>query len=130
MTPSRKLQEEIAKGKERARQLKPKKEPKYRNRPVRVDGMRFDSKREAQRWQTLVLLCKAGEYRDLERQKRHPLHAPNGAVVGHYVSDFDYVDCITGATITEDVKGVETDIFKWKRRHFEAEYGRKIRVTR
>jgi hypothetical protein len=35
-----------------------------------------------------------------------------------------------GEQIVEDVKGVKTPLFKWKARHFRAQYKRDIRLTR
>ena len=75
---------------------------KYRNVPVVVDGLRFDSKAEARRWVVLRLLEKAGEIRDLRRQVTYPLIV-NGVKVGSYRSDFDYV-WIDGRRVVEDVK--------------------------
>lgn len=100
---------------------------KYGNRPVIVDGLRFDSKAEAGRWVYLRHLQQAGEITDLRRQVRIPLHALSGAVVGHYIADFEYLR--QGLPVTEDVKSavtVDLEIFQWKRRHFAAEYGREI----
>lgn len=100
---------------------------KFLNRPVVLDGMRFDSKAEAGRWVYLLNLQAMGEITDLRRQVRIPLHAPSGAVVGHYIADFEYQR--QGQTVTEDVKSAATAdlrLFQWKRRHFAAEYGREI----
>lgn len=94
-----------------------------------LDGIRFHSQREAHRYATLKLLVRSGDYRDLVLQPEYPLMV--GTVkIGRYIADFQYVDCVTGETITEDVKGFSTDMFKWKAKHFEAQYGRKIRVTK
>lgn len=101
---------------------------KYRNVPVEVDGIRFDSKRESIRWHVLRLLEKSGDVKDLKRQVRYPLHV-DGRKIGSWVADFDYVDVTTSELVSEDVKGVQTPLFKWKRKHFEAEYKRPIRIT-
>lgn len=102
---------------------------KYGNKPVTLDGIRFHSSREAQRYATLKLLVRSGDYRDLKLQPRYPLMV--GSVkIGEYRGDFEYVDTATEETITEDVKGFATDLFKWKQKHFEAQYGRKIRITK
>ena len=100
---------------------------KFLNRPVVLDGLRFDSKAEAGRWVYLQQRERSGEITDLRRQVRIPLHAPSGAVVGHYIADFEYR--LQGLPVTEDVKSTATlalEIFQWKRRHFAAEYGREI----
>lgn len=98
------------------------KRSKYGARPTVVDGVRFASRREADRYVTLCWRVRAGEIRDLELQPRYPLHAPNGAKVGTYVADFRYVDA-DGVTHVEDAKGMPTPLYRWKRRHVEAEYG-------
>lgn len=102
---------------------------KYRNQPVTVDGIRFDSKREAERYQELRAAERSGAIRDLRRQVRYPLHAVGGRRVGVYVADHVY-DEIRGndwVTIVEDVKGVRTAMYIWKSRHMLAEYGISIR---
>lgn len=95
---------------------------KYRAQSITVDGIRFDSKREATRWQELLLLQRAGEISNLERQVRIPLHGRDGIATHKsgqqavYVCDFVYVDWrLNGAKVYEDAKGVETDVFKLKR---------------
>jgi hypothetical protein len=99
-----------------------------------VDGLTFASKKEARRWGQLQLLARAGTLTDLRRQVRLPLHAHGGALVGHYVADFVYLE--GGETVIEDVKGAprtssgaigRTDLYEWKRRHVAAEYGYAIR---
>ena len=34
--------------------------------------------------------------------------------------------CATDALTTEDVKGVRSPLYRWKKKHFQAEYGRPI----
>ena len=46
---------------------------KYNNSKVVVDGITFDSRREAKRYRELSLLLRAGEIRNLELQKRFEL---------------------------------------------------------
>jgi hypothetical protein len=90
----------------------------------------FDSKREAARWRELLFEQKAGLITDLKRQVAFDLTAiacnPAGAQtlgfkkVGEYRADFVYDR--DGTTVIEDSKGVKTDIYRWKKRHFEIEY--------
>lgn len=109
-------------------------ERKYHNVPTVVDGYAFDSQREARRWRELVLLARAGEIRELERQPVYPLHAPvrtaDGALVvgavkvSDYIADFRYRDRrLAWALIVEDAKGVRTPVYRLKKRHLAAEYG-------
>ena len=69
---------------------------KYGNQPVTVDGIRFDSIREATRWQELKLLLRAGKISDLKRQvpfELIPNHTEGGKVTERkvvYKADFVY----------------------------------------
>lgn len=101
---------------------------KYRNVRTVVDGLKFDSKAEAARYGELKLLDKAGQIYALQRQRRWPLRV-DGVKVSTYISDFDYMDA-NDRQVVEDVKGMETAVFKLKRKMFEAQYGLKITVIR
>lgn len=94
---------------------------KYHAVPTVIDGIRFASKAEAKRYQFLALLQRAGNIRDLELQPRYPLHV-NGWKLGEYRADFRYV-MKDGTTVVEDVKGVLTPMYRWKKKHVAAEYG-------
>ncbi len=112
--------------------LSRKKQPKYRNKRVCVDGVWFDSKGEYRRWCDLQLLEKAGEIVQLNRQVRIPLSVSlfPGVEhrVGYYVADFTYYTP-GGAYVIEDFKGVKTDLYKWKKKHVKAQYGIDILET-
>lgn len=81
-------------------------ENKYHNKKVTVDGLTFDSIKEANRWQELKLMERAGKITGLSRQlwieivPKTKLHRAR-----HYVADFVYFDKEQGKTIYEDVKG-------------------------
>ncbi|MDQ2622444.1 MAG: DUF1064 domain-containing protein [Actinomycetota bacterium] len=94
---------------------------KYNNEPVIIDGRRFDSIAEGTRYSHLKLLRDAGEISDLQCQTKFPLHV-RGHLLGEYRADFTYRDA-NGTFHVEDVKGVRTDVYKWKKRHVWAEYG-------
>jgi hypothetical protein len=100
----------------------PAKKPKYRNVPVESDGERFDSKLEAGRFQILQLQEKAGQIRDLRAHVSFPLMVGD-ALIGAYEADAVYIDVATGRKVVEDSKGVRTPLFRWKARHFKAQYG-------
>lgn len=89
---------------------------KYGAVKTTVDGITFDSKAEAAFYQHLCLLQKAGRIGDFKRQCRYVLHA--GIV---YVADF--VVYRDQQWIAVDVKGVETVVFKLKRKLYEEDYG-------
>ena len=96
---------------------------KYGNCRVEVDGIKFDSKGEGKRWLDLQLLATDGRITGLERQVRFPLEV-DGQRSGCYVADFVYFR--GSERIVEDVKGMKTPLYKWKSKHFAAQYGREI----
>lgn len=108
---------------------------KYGNIHTRVDDRVFDSKREAQRYQELKLLEKAGVISNLRMQPKYELVPKFQNREGaweramHYVADFEYVE--NGVTVVEDVKGMETQVFKVKIKMFKYLYPQyEVRITR
>ncbi len=107
-------------------------------RKTEVDGIVFDSAREARRYSELKLLEKAHEITDLELQPRYSLGTdadpvkirskgfPNGRRCS-YKADFRYFDNATGEVIVEDSKGHDTDTARLRRAFVEWQY--KIRVV-
>jgi hypothetical protein len=101
---------------------------KYRNTPTIVDGHRFDSKREAARYEELRNAERAGEIRSLEVHPRFPL-VVHGIDCGAYVADFAFV-ARDGQPIVEDVKSAATrklPTYRLKARMLWALYAIKIR---
>ena len=92
---------------------------KFRNTPVTIVGIRFDSKAEAKRWGELRLLERANQIRDLERQVTYRLEV-NSELVSRYVADFRYFDRARSEWVVEDVKGVRTPEFKLKAKLMKA----------
>jgi hypothetical protein len=90
-----------------------------------VDNLSFDSKAEAARYQELTLLRQMGQITQLRLQTKWPLIV-NGITIGSYVSDFDYLEGEVAELRVEDVKGVRTPLYRFKRKHFEAQYGIRI----
>ena len=94
---------------------------KYGATAVSVNGISFPSKKEAARWCELVLLQKAGEITDLERQVRFPLHGRDNWLKSDsgrtlvYVADFVYFDKRENMTVIEDSKGAKTPEYKLKK---------------
>lgn len=83
--------------------------PKYNNSKTEVEGIKFDSKKEASRWQELLMMEKSGIIQNLERQKRFqivPKTETERAVF--YVADFCYLEVATNKLICEDVKSAAT----------------------
>ena len=100
---------------------------KYGNTKVEIDGVPFDSKREAARWQELRLMERAGEISDLRRQVRYELvpKLPGERPVD-YIADFVYRDK-DGNNVVEDVKGVRTPVYVIKRKLMLWRHGIRIR---
>lgn len=87
-----------------------------------VDNIIFASKREAYRYQMLKVELQAGLISDLKLQPKFeilPGLSPSCRPI-YYVADFQYVR--DGAVIVEDVKGIETPVFKIKAKMFRARY--------
>ena len=70
-----------------------------------MDGIRFDSKKEASRYSQLKIRLKLGEIGLLELQKPFLLIEANDTERKcEYIADFVYWDIKTGKQIIEDVK--------------------------
>lgn len=82
---------------------------KYGNIKTVVQGEKFDSIKEAERWKELCLLQKAGKISHLEHHLRFHIII-EGQHVGIYTADFVYWGSRNGETvrIIEDVKSVAT----------------------
>ena len=102
-----------------------KKGNKYKNIKTVVDGITFDSKKEAARYQELKLMERAGTILGLQLQPKFPIFI-NGKKVFEYRADFQYYDSDETTRIVEDVKGVKTDVYKLKKKCVEASYGIEI----
>lgn len=101
---------------------------KYNAKKTAVDGITFDSKKEATRYRELKALERVGKIDRLELQPRFVLmdgFRYEGKAVRkiEYVADFLYRDLSTCELIVEDVKGVKTDVYKLKKKLFLKHYG-------
>ena len=108
---------------EEYRQLtKSKTRSKYHAQPVFVDGYRFDSKREAARWKQLTYMQMAGVITALRRQVQFILidKSEHGRAI-RYIADFVYIQ--DGHEVVEDAKGVQTDVYRLKKRLMAERYG-------
>lgn len=105
---------------------------KYHAQKTTVDGIVFDSRREADRYLVLKGMEEDGAIEDLRRQVRYEL-VPAFDVDGrhyrpvYYVADFVYVE--DGMEVVEDVKGMRTDVYRLKSKLFSKRYGINIRET-
>jgi len=97
---------------------------KFRAIPITLDGIRFDSKKEGAFYSKLKLMKKAGEVLFFLRQI--PFQLPGQT---KYFVDFQ-VFYTNGTIEFIDVKGVETENFKLKKRQVEELYPVEIKVVK
>lgn len=98
---------------------------KYHNKKVAVGGMTFDSRKEARRWNELLLLQRAGMISGLKRQVPFLLIPTQKTETADgkwrterpvkYVADFVYTEK-DGREVVEDTKGVRTPDYIIKRK--------------
>jgi hypothetical protein len=105
---------------------------KYRAKKTVVDGINFDSRKEADRYLVLKGMEEDGSIENLRRQVRYELVPAFDADGRHYravyyVADFVYVE--GGKEVVEDVKGMRTDVYKLKSKLFARRYGVSIKET-
>lgn len=120
---------------------------KYKNKKVVVDGMSFDSKKEAKRYQELKMLERAGAIHDLQRQIKYVLipaqyeltsevyvkgkekgKPKKGKLIERecaYYADFVYI--CDGETVVEDTKGMKTPEYIIKRKLMLYLHGIKVK---
>lgn len=119
---------------------------KYKAKKASVDGIEFDSRKEANRYCELKLLQRAGKIQNLELQKAIELIPAQreadtigkrgGVIKGKviekavfYRADFVYTE--NGETVVEDVKGYKGGgayaVFTIKRKLLLYKYGIKIK---
>lgn len=100
-----------------------RRESKYNNCPTTVDGIRFDSKHEANYYRRLLIRKAAGEILFFLRQV--PFHLPGGT---RYVVDFLEFHADSSVHVV-DTKGRETEVFRVKKREVEHHYPVRIELA-
>lgn len=117
---------------------------KYKAKKVTVEGITFDSQKEAKRFQELYLLERAGKVEDLRRQVKYVLipaqYEPDtvgvrggkrrGKLIERecsYVADFVYTE--NGKLVVEDAKGFKTPEYKIKKKLMLSVYGIRIKES-
>jgi hypothetical protein len=83
-----------------------------------VDGIKFHSGKEANRYLELKLLLRAGEIFDLKLQVPYEF-VVNGFKICKYIADFVYFEK-DGKKVVEDSKGMKTDIYRIKKKMMKA----------
>lgn len=106
---------------------------KYRAVKTECEGIVFDSKKEAHRYQELRICERAGIITNLERQVPFDLfgcklNEKQPVKIARYIADFTYQDQ-QGRTIIEDTKGFKTRDYLLKKKLFEACYNLRITET-
>ena len=106
---------------------------KYKARKTIIDGIQFDSKKEANRYCELNLLESAGEIKNLQLQPRFTLqesfkYQGKKERKIEYVADFMYEEN-DGQVVVEDVKSepTKTPLYRVKRKMFLKRYGDKYK---
>ncbi len=103
-----------------------KKQSKYGNQKTEVDGIKFDSKKEAMRWQHLKHLRDTGCIFGLSRQVTFSIDI-NGQHICKYIADFVYANSI--GEIVEYVKSEATrklPVYRLKKKLMKAVHGIEI----
>jgi hypothetical protein len=114
-----------------------KKQSKYKNKKTVVNEIKFDSKKEAQRYAELIEELKRGDITDLRLQQTYTLQESYMTVGGvrvkaiKYIADFSYLRKVDGnlRRVVEDVKsrGTRTPVYQMKRKMMFHKYG--INIT-
>lgn len=113
---------------------------KYQNKKTVINGIEFDSRKEANRYRDLLLLQRVGAIQHLRRQVRYELIPAQYETVKDfktgkpkrvciergcdYVADFVYQK--DEQTVVEDVKGVRPPVYIVKRKLMLHVHGIKI----
>jgi hypothetical protein len=88
---------------------------------------KFDSKKEARRYQQLKLMEKAGEITGIKVHPKFPIMV-NGEKICTYIADFEYWTKFKNVSkcperVIEDVKGVKTAVYQLKKKLMFACHG-------
>ena len=103
---------------------------KYRSIKTTVDGITFDSKKEAKRYQELKLLQRANKIEDLRLQVPYVLidKSKYGRQI-KYIADFVYYDKELRQEVVEDTKSeaTKTPVYRLKKRLLAEKYDIEIK---
>ena len=119
-------------------------ENKYHNKKTIIDGIEFDSKKEARRYVILKDLQQRGQISDLKTQVKYVLIpaqrepdivGPKGGITKGkllerecaYIADFSYFDNRSKQMVVEDTKGFRTADYTIKRKLMLYVHGIKIK---
>ena len=99
---------------------------KYKNIKTEIDGITFDSKKEAKHYCDLKILLRQGLITDLTLQPKFKYNDDNGKLAFTYIADFQFYDVIDKKWRVQDVKGVLTPIYKLKKKLIEPRHNIEI----
>ena len=102
--------------------IPPKKQSKYNNKILVINGVTYHSQKEYQRECVLKNQERAGIIKDLERQVTYSLDV-NCVHICDYIADWRYIIVEGNIPVVEDFKGVITDIFRLKSNLMKACHG-------
>lgn len=96
-----------------------RKKSKFKNVPVIIDGIKFQSKKEGAHYRKLKALLEAGKISNLKLQPKFNIAASvildgKKKAIRKYAADFSYND-ENGEYVVVDVKGYRTELYKLKR---------------
>lgn len=109
---------------------------KYKAKKAVINGIKFDSLREAGRYQELMQLSKAGKITSLALQVPFVL-APGVRLFGEtrkrpsikFIADFVYFDFEIGGQVIEDCKGMDLPMGRLKRHLMKTILGLDVVLT-
>ncbi|KQS79058.1 hypothetical protein ASG25_10760 [Rhizobium sp. Leaf384] len=116
------MRERMSAAEFRAQPSEKPKRSKYNAQRTLIDGICFDSKAEAAYYAELKIRARAGEVSDVEMQRPYEL-CVGGHLIATYKADFVFWDHQAKRRRVIDVKGVETTVFKLKRKLMRACHG-------
>lgn len=108
---------------------------KYGNIKVVIDGTKFDSKGEGERYVFLKHMQSIGRIKDLRLQVPYELTPKGRDAAGkairamNYKADFVYIDNKTGLEVVEDFKGKRTQDYINKSKNMKDKHGIDIYET-
>lgn len=111
----------------KAKQEKLPVKSKYKNKPVVINGIKFQSTKEGARYGELLLLERNLIIHDLQRQVPFQIKV-NGVKVCRYIADFTYMQ--DGKLQVEDVKSEHTKklpVYRLKKKLMQAVHGIEIK---
>ena len=108
---------------------KPKRS-KYGATKTMVDGLLFDSKREAAYYSELKIREKAGEVTGVEMQRPFALLGSNGMLMATFKADFCFWDNTAGRFRCIDVKGFDTPVGKLTRKMMKGLLGIDVEIVK